>query len=232
VRPLLALALLAALAPSPARAHVRLVEPTSRYGDEMKFGPCGRLGGARSANVTTYPPGAAITVVFDEIVPHPGHYRIAFDPSGDDDLAPPLYDGARWVTPAAVQVLADDLFDPPPPALYHGEVQVTLPDVECSDCTLQLVQVMTDKPPYDGGDDFYYQCADLRLVKGAPLPTPPPPPAAPPADPPRGGCGAPGGALSALLPLALLLRPRRRSRSPRRGTFNGAATRAPPRRGR
>ena len=38
------LLLAAALAlPAAARAHVRLVSPASRYGDEMKFAPCWRL---------------------------------------------------------------------------------------------------------------------------------------------------------------------------------------------
>ena len=41
-----------------------------------------------------------------------------------------------------------------PPGLTHGEVPVALPDLECDACTLQLIQVMTDKPPYDGLDDF------------------------------------------------------------------------------
>ena len=66
-----------------------------------------------------------------------------------------------------------------PSGLTHGEVPVTLPDIECDGCTLQLIQVMTDKPPFDGADDFYYQCADLRLSRtatlGGPPPAPPPP---------------------------------------------------------
>jgi len=48
VRALPSLALLATLlgvAPPPARAHVRLVQPVSRYGDQMKVGPCGLLSG-------------------------------------------------------------------------------------------------------------------------------------------------------------------------------------------
>ena len=46
--------------------------------------------------------------------------------------------------------------------------QVTLPDVECERCTLQLIQVMTDKAPYGDGNDLYYQCADLALRADAP----------------------------------------------------------------
>ncbi len=51
------------------------------------------------------------------------------------------------------------------------DIDVTLPDIECDNCTLQVIQVMTDKPPYVSGyvpenNDIYYQCADLVLVAG------------------------------------------------------------------
>ena len=39
---------------------------------------------------------------------------------------------------------------------------ITLPDITCDNCTLQVIQVMYDKPPYTTpGNDIYYQCADL-----------------------------------------------------------------------
>jgi len=48
--------------------------------------------------------------------------------------------------------------------------QVKLPEVTCDNCTLQVLQVMTDAfpihAPYDPsytGDDLYYQCIDLVL---------------------------------------------------------------------
>lgn len=187
------------LAAWPAAAHVRLVAPISRYGDEMKFGPCGRLGGARTLSPTTFTPGQVITVTFDEFINHPGYYRVAFDPDGHDDLAPPSYDAGSlaWSSPAGVQLLADRIPDAAV-GLTHGEVVVTLPEVECDRCTLQLIQVMTDKPPFDGGDDFYYQCADLVLAR---TPGVDPPPAAPE---PAGGCASGGGAGGALALLGLL----------------------------
>jgi hypothetical protein len=204
-------ALAAALAASllaaapPARAHVRLVSPVSRYGDEMKVGPCGRLGGARTDLVTTVRPGQGLEVVFDEIIDHPGYYRIAFDPAGDDDLAPPVWNGASFVNPPNVTVLADHL---PDTVLTHGDVTVQLPDLECDACTLQVIEVMTDKPPYDGLDDFYFQCADLVLSRTLPVGGPPPRTfGAPPAPARMGGCATHGGAASApalLLVLALL----------------------------
>src|SRR5690606_41347459 len=48
-------------------------------------------------------------------------------------------------------------------------LQLKLPDVECENCTLQIIQLMTEacKAPYEpsaeDADDIYYQCIDLRL---------------------------------------------------------------------
>lgn len=218
------------LAAPAASAHVRLVSPVSRYGDEMKFGPCGRLAGLRTGLVTTLRPGQTIEVVFDEIIGHPGYYRIAFDPSGDGDLGPPVWDGASVASPAfanppKVQVLADHVADAPGGVNTHGVVSVQLPDVECDSCTLQLVQVMTDKPPYDGGDDFYFQCADLVLSRTLPVGGPPPRSFdSPPLDGPTrsGGCASAGagtGAPALVIALAALARlgpPRGRRRTDRK----------------
>lgn len=213
LRHLAVLALL--LAAAPATAHVRLTAPTSRYGDEMKAGPCGRLGGVRSANVSTFAPGQVIEVTFDEIIDHPGYFRIAFDPAGQAALGSPIYDpgGGTWSNPAGVTVLADRI---PDAAVgpTHGAVQVTLPDVECQACTLQLIQVMTDKPPFDGGDDFYFQCADLVLLRTPGGPPPPPPPAPPLAAEAGGGCSTVGGTPWLL---GLLLAPAARRRGGRTG---------------
>ena len=48
--------------------------------------------------------------------------------------------------------------------MYMAEVE--LPDVDCDTCTLQLIQVMYDKPPYGDGNDMYYQCADI-VIEGS-----------------------------------------------------------------
>ena len=46
------------------------------------------------------------------------------------------------------------------------EVDVTLPAIECAACTVQILQIMTDKPPYGDGNDVYYHCVDVQLVEG------------------------------------------------------------------
>lgn len=157
-------------AATPAWAHLGLVDPPSRYGQgTLKTGPCGRLNGARSNNVTTYVAGSVITLTFDEYIDHPGHFRIAFDEDGDDDFVDPACTaGCDTTTPTIerysnANVLLDGIADT---AGGFTTLDVPLPNVECSNCTLQVIQVMYDKPPYVlGGDDIYYQCADLILVR-------------------------------------------------------------------
>jgi hypothetical protein len=166
-----------------AFAHIELQSPLNRYSDikvgDNKACPCGSGSTNRSCRkpeefsdpdraadrATTFAPGAEITVRFDEYVGHSGRYRIAFDPDGAD-----LEDFNQHI-----------LMDEPDPSgnvgnLARGsmwEFQVTLPDMTCDNCTLQLIQVMdgnTTDPVLDpvlrGGT--YFQCADLILADGAP----------------------------------------------------------------
>jgi hypothetical protein len=133
--------------PSPAGAHVVLDDPMRRY-DEMKDGPCGRGGAAdgRTDRVTALDPGETFTVTWTETIDHVGSFRIAFDEDGDDDDD---FD-------------AEVLYGAEDPRNESGRVwsaDVTLPDLECGNCTLQLTQVMTTGEPEAG--DVYFQCADL-----------------------------------------------------------------------
>jgi hypothetical protein len=150
--------------PDAASAHLNLTTPASRYGpDVLKTGPCGLAEGERTENVTYYEPGETIEVSWDEYIDHPGHYRIAFDPDGDDDFVDPstvteLYSNET--------VLLDGIADEGPGERDYVAT-VTLPEVTCDNCTLQVIQVMYDKPPYTTpGNDIYYQCADLVLQPG------------------------------------------------------------------
>jgi len=157
----------------------------SRYGrNSIKNGPCGLVGGERGDNVYTYAPGETITVSVNEFIPHPGYFRIAFDDDGDDDFEDPATIDPENRACGADEtycgesdyynndtVLMDELeWDRTYPALGVAfEWEVTLPDVECDNCTLQVIQVMTEqgKAPYDpaedNADDLYYQCIDLVL---------------------------------------------------------------------
>ena len=150
--------------PLEAAAHLALTMPASRYGpDTLKTAPCGVSGGQRTDIVSYYEPGATIEVRWEEYVDHPGHYRIAFDPDGDDDFVDPVTMMELYSNDA---VLLDGIEDGDRSQRDYS-VTVTLPDIECDNCTLQVTQVMYDKPPYEvGDDDIYYQCADLVLQVG------------------------------------------------------------------
>jgi len=164
---------------SLAHAHLALVSHDSRYGGgsaEIKQGPCGISGMGRSANVYTYESGTTITVEWNEYIDHPGHFRIAFDDDGDDDFTKPPCLSNCDSRSMVIGVAPADYTDPT--VLIDGiastteggrtSYDVTLPDVECNNCTLQVIQVMTDKPPYEpsGGNDLYFQCIDLVLRRG------------------------------------------------------------------
>jgi hypothetical protein len=120
-------------------------------------------GGERTRNVTYFEPGQTIEVRWVEYIDHPAHYRISFDQDGDDDFVDPTTMTELYSNGA---VLLDGIEDQGPEGRDYS-VSVTLPDVTCDNCTLQVIQVMYDKPPYaTPGNDIYYQCADLVLQKG------------------------------------------------------------------
>ena len=171
---------------SPAAyAHIDILSHITRHGrDEIKNGPCGMTDSERGTNIYTYEPGETITIEVEEYISHPGYFRIAFDDNGDDDFLNP-----QSVDPVNCDctddpgdhcgesdfynndaVLMDNL-EPHNPADYSAVVwtfEVELPDIECDNCTLQFIQVMTDSfhAPYDPSPtsgDIYYQCIDLVL---------------------------------------------------------------------
>src|SRR5690606_36725286 len=120
----------------------------------QKTGPCGRAGVGRGDVVTVFEPGQTITVVWKETIDHPSHYRISFDDDGEDDFVDPAGFNDFYTAPS---VLLDDIDDSSCGNAMRATI--TLPDIECESCTLQVVQVMYDKKPYGDGNDLYYQCA-------------------------------------------------------------------------
>lgn len=219
-----------------ADAHIHLTSPKSRIdteaGIDQKDEPCGVTGQVRQPDrVTTFKPGQKITVTWKETVDHTSHFRIAFQPNGDKFGIPPAKVGGGFpdvnqtgTTDATGALILKDMIDDnntsTTATLSH---EVTLPNIECNNCTLQFIQVMTDNPPYTT-DDIYFNCADLILSNSA---TPPPDP--PPSNPPdagtpdggggsamnsgelSGGCTAAGGSLGwlAVLVLGFVTRGRR-----------------------
>ncbi|MGD8641653.1 MAG: lytic polysaccharide monooxygenase, partial [Gammaproteobacteria bacterium] len=111
----------------------------------------------RSTNPAVFRPGQQITVEWEETINHPGYFTIAFSPANDTGFADNI-----------LYRLEDTQNDLNVPHFYSADI--TLPEVECDTCTLQLVQYMTERDP----PSLYYSCADIRLVAEDPD-TPPAP---------------------------------------------------------
>ncbi|MEZ4403951.1 MAG: SCE4755 family polysaccharide monooxygenase-like protein [Kofleriaceae bacterium] len=162
---------------SVASAHVRITSPTPRSSTDLKQRHCGMAGSAR-ANVQTYAPGATLHLVWNEYIAHPGWLRISFNPNGDTFRIPP---GDPAGTPAGYPTEnMTGMTDPTSGSVIIADRipsgttswDVTLPTAECSNCTLQLIQMMTDKPPYTvdaASNDIYFACVDLVISAGGPL---------------------------------------------------------------
>ncbi len=153
---------------SAASAHITLNEPAPRHTeDSLKDGPCGvGPGDVRAmdpARITHYAPGETITVRWTEVIDHPSHFRISLVQSDEQLVGPTGFAD----TSGNEHVLLDGIVDHDAPSGERYEQVVTLPNEPCPACTLQLIQVMQDKPPWGDGNDIYYQCADLVIEAGA-----------------------------------------------------------------
>ncbi len=188
--------------PATAAAHISLSNPVVRTVDQ-KVGPCGAAGSVRGANVAVLEPGSMIEVRWTEPINHPSHYRVSFDPDGQDFTVPNDFMDFTQTT----NVLFDNIADR---AGGSYTQMIQLPATPCENCTLQLIQMMYDKAPYGDGNDIYFQCADIALrAGGAPAPdagTGPGTgsdagvdPADPDPDTISGGCAAGGGKSSCII---------------------------------
>lgn len=118
------------------------------YPDDIKTGPCGDL--PRSENPVELIAGSTIEVEFQSTIYHQGAFRIAFAQANDEGFDD--------------NVLVDNI--PDDPNQTNRSVSITLPDVTCEACTLQLIQSMLDRNPPTN----YFSCTDIRLVDGSAQP--------------------------------------------------------------
>lgn len=198
--PLVALlvAAVALLSTQRAEAHIDMDGVLEARGGDQKAAPCEGL--PRSETPYEFEPGATISIGVMEGIPHDGYFRIAFDDDGTDfedpqsiaPINPDRYgegqkcqgtpqdrcgksDFCNMVSDGDGPTVLWDNLEP------HLGVDVTLgqtrswtvqlPDVECDNCTLQVIQVMEDPVgtahgPFDGENDIYYRCVDIVLKKG------------------------------------------------------------------
>src|SRR5687767_14022220 len=114
------LVVLALLAPATAGAHVKFVSPNPRTSTTSPApipAPCGG-DTTRGTQPSTFMAGATIALSWNEIIDHPGHYRISFDNDGQDFVDPANpHQNQVGINP---MVLADQLASPAggaPPAM-------------------------------------------------------------------------------------------------------------------
>ena len=146
----LSIILLGGLLLSPlSHSHARwdpngLVKPRTADTDG-KVAPCG--GFAKTNKPTVLQAGATIEVAFESDIFHKGFFRIAFSAANDKN-----FDSV---------ILAENIRDIS--GQRYRTYSIKLPDIECTGCTLQLIQSMLDRSPPTN----YYSCADIQLVKKA-----------------------------------------------------------------
>jgi MYXO-CTERM domain-containing protein len=163
--------------PATSSAHFVLTSPPSTFeqsalGDPQKAPPCGDEGSAIATGiVTAYQGGDTITVSIEETIFHPGHYRIAL--ALDDGVFPdePLVTpgatpcGSAPIDPApAFPVLADGVWEHTEPFAGPQSIDITLPDdVSCTNCTLQVIQFMSNHGLNNPGGCYYHHCATISV---------------------------------------------------------------------
>ena len=171
--------------PSGSQAHFRLLSPASwlvenQLGDPQKAAPCGGTNvdfGKPTYAVTPVQGGSLLHVKVQETVYHPGHYRVALavnsptelplDPKPTtmtNDKGVIMSVSAEVMNPAAPPVLADGLFQHSAPVTAPWETDVTIPNINCKACTLQVIQFMEQHPMNNPGNFTYHHCAVLHIT--------------------------------------------------------------------
>ena len=186
----LVFAVLLTVVPAVTHAHFKLIEPASWLieddrGDPQKAGPCGGTNtdyGKPSYAVTQAVGGSRLHLKVLETIYHPGHYRVALavnspaelpvDPKAttmDSDRGPRSV-SAEIQNPVQVPVLADGLFVHTAKVDAPFEADVTLPNISCRRCTLQVIQFMAQHGVNNPGMFSYHHCATVQITADAKKP--------------------------------------------------------------
>jgi hypothetical protein len=164
-----------------ALAHIDLLEPEARAhgtaarndpdidaNSNLKSGPCGQVTSGRTDRVASYAPGQRITVRVREENAHVSYLRVSIDLDGEQfPLRTQIPTGpeTQEVAQAAEDALGGQGLlavvreNNDTPGFVH-EIDVTLPQATCTNCTLQVLQFMYD----DQAAPYYFQCADLLIT--------------------------------------------------------------------
>lgn len=177
-------AVAAAVAGAPAvYAHFRLVEPPAwleqdERGDPQKLFPCGgtlTAPGEPTGAVTNVTGGSKLKIVVDETVFHPGHYRIALARRRNLlplDPAVTMHETERGLrsqsafimTTPMPPIIADGLWPHTERPTANWETEITVPNIDCEGCQLQVIQVMLEHPGVREGGFSYHHCAVLNIT--------------------------------------------------------------------
>ena len=221
---ILAALLLIIAATGIANAHFTLMKPDAyskqdNLGLPEKSPPCGQADPGTPIEYlpaeTTFAAGSTITIMVDENIFHPGHYRVAVadsesalpaDPHVTAGPGTPCGTADIEATPT-LPVIADNLMVHTRSFASPQSVQITLPaNLTCAHCLLQVVEFMSDHALNTPGGCFYHHCARVSITNGG-VDAPPAPPDVTPVTQPGGCCDVHGGrpnvALVALVLLAL-----------------------------
>jgi hypothetical protein len=185
-----AAALSAAYWIAPASAHFVLESPAASLeqnaiGDPQKLGPCGGTAqdaGTPTGAVTELAGGSTLHLKLRETVYHPGHYRVALartaaqlpdDPETTTREGPrgPISASAAIAADPAPPVLADGLFvhtERPAPGTFW-EADLTVPNVDCEGCVVQVIQWMAEHPGVAEGGFSYHHCATVNVTRNPDL---------------------------------------------------------------
>jgi hypothetical protein len=176
--------LLAALAAAQSvQAHFTLHAPASWIveddkGDPQKLAPCGgteQNPGTPTGAMTDVRGGQKLKVVVEETVFHPGHYRIALarkrnllpaDPEvtmHDTDHGP-RSQSAKIETKPQPPLLADRLWAHTEKPTANWETEITIPNITCDGCQLQVIEFMAEHPGVRQGGFSYHHCAVLNIT--------------------------------------------------------------------
>ena len=164
-------------------AHFSLRAPASWLveddkGDPQKLAPCGgtlQNPGMPTGAVTDVKGGQKLKIVVQETVFHPGHYRIALARKRNQLPADPevtMHDTERGVRSLSAKIETN----PQPPLLADGlwahtekptadwETEVTIPNITCEGCQLQVIEFMAEHPGVREGGFSYHHCAALNIM--------------------------------------------------------------------
>ena len=174
-----------------ADAHFVLVSPAAslvqnRLGDPQKIGPCGGQNanparnipadlGTSSGAVTQIKGGSTFRLLVNETVFHPGHYRVAIGRTIADLPADPKVttrDSERgpWSVSAEIQnppvapVIADGVFAHTERPTANFETDLQIPNIDCPNCVMQVIQFMAEHAKNPDGDYSYHHCAVVNIT--------------------------------------------------------------------